>query len=497
MLSPQLIAMPATDDVMIATDTDMPTLVDRDTFLTSLRASELITQKQLDRALQTLPPVARSARDVADHFLKADFLSRFQIERLLAGRTDGFHIGPYAILDYLGKSATGRVYKARHRTMNRLVAIKILAHEQTATEVERAGIRAEARSAARLAHTNIVTLLDANQAGDRMYFVKEYLDGSTLEALVRSQGPLPIRRACEYVRQAASGLQHAHELGVSHGRLSPTAILVGRAGGKGPDDKPLVKVSGFGLGRLGADNEEPDFEYRAPEHFAEADPATASADLYSLGCVLHYLLAGRPPCPATRAEQAAALHRQSPPQPLGDLRPDVPAPLANFVLRLLNKDPRTRPLSAGEVARFLQCYADGGESAGTVDFSISSAPVACQASLNARSLPGVLADLPHEPILFDDDLNSAPTLVFGAIDAVALSEQPTLRSGGLESTPLTLSNGKTKPIPKPKARKKLAKPGYGRPPTVSPLALGVLVVGVCLGVLFAIGCILKIYAVTK
>ncbi len=477
---------------MIATNT--PTRTDCEAFLDSLRASELLDGRQLDRALRAMPPHPRSARDAADYFLQSELLTRFQIERLLSGRTDGFHIGPYLVLDYLGKSATGQVYKARHRTMNRLVAIKILALEQTATDAVRQSIRAEARSAARLAHTNIVTLLDANQAGERMYFVKEYLDGGSLETLVRAQGPLPIRRACEFIRQAALGLQHAHEKGVAHGRLSPTAILVGRVGGKGSDDKPLVKVSGFGLGRLGADDAEPDFEYRAPEQFDNPDRADPAADLYSLGCIFHYLLVGRPPFPASGADEAAAHHRHSPPPALEPLRPDLPAPLASLVRNLLDKNPQARPAWAGDIACCLQCYADGDDSGGAIDFGSLPGAASSPASKISKSLPAVLADLPHEPILFDDDLTPAPTMVFDAIVPVAsVAETPTLRTRR-DPTPIALPKRKTTPVAGPRARRK---PTHGRTQAVSPLALGALVAGVCAGVLFAIVCILKIYETVK
>ena len=467
---------------MIATAT--PNRTECDTFLDSLRASELLDGRQLDRALRAMPPDPRSARDAADYFFRCNLLTRFQIERLLSGRTDGFHIGPYLVLDYLGKSATGRVYKARHRTMNRLVAIKILSLEQTATEAVRQSIRAEARSAARLAHTNIVTLLDANQAGERMYFVKEYLDGGSLESLVRAQGPLPARRACEFIRQAALGLQHAHEKGVAHGRLSPTAILVGRVLGRGSDDKPLVKVSGFGLGRLGADGAEPDFEYRAPEQFDEPDRADPAADLYSLGCIFHYLLAGRPPFPASGAEEAAAHHRSSPPPALEPLRPDLPAPLASLVRHLLDKNPHARPLAAGDIARGLQCYADGDDSHGAIDFGSLPGAASSPASKIAKSLPAALVDLPHEPILFDDDLTPAPTMVFDAIMPVASAAE----------TPIALPKRKTTPIAKLGARRK---PKHGPAQAVSPLALGALVICVCAGVLFAVVCMLKIYETVK
>ena len=480
---------------MIATDT--PTRVDRDSFLTALRAAELLSDRQFGRALDELPGSIRSARDVAEHFRRAELLTRFQTERLLAGRTDGFHIGPYLVLDYLGKSATGRVYKARHRTMNRVVAIKILAVDETATEAVRDGIRAEARSAARLAHTNLVTLLDANQVGERMYFVKEYLDGGDLAALVRAKGPLGVRRACEIVRQAALGLQHAHEKGMPHGRLSPTAILVGRASLRGGDDKPLVKVSGFGLRRLGADCEEPDFEYRAPEQFAYPEHASAAADLYSLGCILHDALAGMPPFPSASVAEAHAHHLHSPPTPLVFLRPDVPAPLADFVRHLLAKEPTARPTSAELVAQFLGIYADGDESHGAID--MTPPPPSGAASAVVRTLSGILADLPHEPILFDDDLSPSPTMVIETVPIATpvpakrpQAEVATVQTAGaFDVTPVTLPKRKSKALAKP------ARPRYGEAQPAKWMALGALIVGVTVGVLFAIVCMLKIYAATK
>lgn len=485
------------------TDTLTPTEVDRDTFLGFLRASGVLTEKQIDRAIHAAPAFARSSRDFADYLFRADLLTRFQVERLLSGRTDGFHIGAYLVLDYLGKSATGRVYKARHRTMNRLVAIKVLATEQTATEEIRAGIRAEARQAARLAHTNIVTLLDANQAGERMYFVKEFLDGGSLDALVKANGPLPIRRACEFVRQAALGLQHAHEKGVAHGRLSPTAILVGRACGKIKDEKPLVKVSGFGLGRLGADHEEPDFEYRAPEQFDRPELADAPADLYSLGCVFFFALAGRPPFPAARADEAAYYHRTHCPQPLNDLRSDVPTPLVNFVHLLLNKSPDARPISAEDVSRFLQPYADADESHGSIDFTFPCGPASGgMASHIQNSLPGILADLPHEPIIWDDDdFTPAATMVLPSVTLLefvpSAAEQPTVRSRSADTTPLAMPKRRTKPVPEPRPRNKSSAKRYAPPKGVNPLALGAVGLSVCVGVLFAVLCLLKIYDLAK
>ena len=274
------------------------------------------------------------------------------------------------------------------------------------------------------------------------------------------------------------------------GRLSPAAILVGSAG-RGADDKPLVKVSGFGLGRWGADGEEPDFECRAPEQFADPDHSGPQADLYSLGCVLHTLLAGRAPFPASCAAEAGWHHLHSAPPALADLRPDVPAPLARFVLRLLGKDPALRPATAADASRFLQMYADGDESGDTVEFAEAHAVTSGAASVISRSLSGPFADLPHEP-LFADDLSPEPTMVLDTADP------PTPRTALGERTPLAVAKRKSKRIlPKAADRRKPARPQYGRPEAVNRFALAGLVVGVCLGVLFAIVCILKIYAATK
>jgi eukaryotic-like serine/threonine-protein kinase len=128
---------------------DPPDALTRDQFVASVRACGVLNSKQLTRLDDALSPFLRSPREVADHLIREQFLSRFQAERLLAGRADGFLIGPYAVLDYLGKTDASRAYKARHRTMNRLVEIQILTAEATATDDQRTAIHTAARAAAR------------------------------------------------------------------------------------------------------------------------------------------------------------------------------------------------------------------------------------------------------------------------------------------------------------------------------------------------------------
>lgn len=322
----------------------------REQFLTGVRASGVLTERQFDKVTGSLTVFHKSAREVAEFLVSGAWLTRFQAERLLHGKADGFLLGPYVVQDYIAKTAGGRVYRAKHRTMNRAVAVLVLNQESTANEGVREGIRSQARAAARLAHPNVLTLLDVNTAGERMYLVHEYIDGGDTAAMVRKCGPLSVPRACEFVRQAALGLQHAHEKGTTHGRLCPAALLVGRPGGNGPEDKPVVKVCGLGLADL-AGTEQP-AEYAAPE-LAQNPTPTAAADLYALGGVLHFLLTGRPPHPAV---------------PVRTLRSDLPTPLADVVEAMLAPDPARRPASAADVANALAAFAT--DDSAFIDFTL-------------------------------------------------------------------------------------------------------------------------------
>lgn len=368
--------MPATAPTAVA--------LSRDQFLAGVRAAGVLGERQFARLEASLTPFQKTAREAADHLVTGGFLTRFQADRLLTGRTDGFLLGQYVVLDYCGKTDTSRVYTARHRTMNRTVTVQVLKAELTATEEVRDGIRGRARAAAKLAHPNLVTLLDVNALGDRMYLVQEYLDGPDLGAMVKATGPLPVARACEFVRQAALGVQHAHEKGTVHGRLTPAAVRVGRPGGSGPPGKPVVKVDGLGLWQIADDGTDTGYEYHAPEQFADPHRADPACDLYALGCVFHLLLTGLPPFPAADAAQAGHRHTTARLQPLRYQRPDLPAGVAKLLEQLLAKDPTDRPASAEAVAVALDGYCSTLDSAGQIDFSAmppSAGPVSGGADL--------------------------------------------------------------------------------------------------------------------
>lgn len=314
----------------------------RSAFLKAAGAAGILSTGLAARAARLTDGHATAAA-AADTLVIAGLLTRYQADRLLAGKTDGFVLGQYVLLEPLSGGAVGRVYKARHRTMDRLVAVKVLAARFAADPARRQAFRADARDAARLTHPHLVTVLDSNQIGGHLYVVLEYVDGAGADMLVRRNGPLPAGRASEVIRQAALGLAHAHERGVIHGALSPAALLVGRPGG-GAAAGVEVKVSTAGTGRLtGAgptDGPCDPANFRAPEHLDGG--ATAAGDVYSLGATFGYLLGGRWEC-------------------------GCPA-VAALVRRMLSADPAGRPTAAG-VARELSQLAD----AAAVDFDLSPA----------------------------------------------------------------------------------------------------------------------------
>jgi WD40 repeat protein len=288
----------------------------------------------------------------------------------------------YRVVGPLGAGGMGAVYRAEHQVMARPVALKVLNPgllDNPAT-VER--FRREAQAAARLAHPNIVTAYDAEQEGDHHFLVMEYVEGVSLARLGAEKGPLPVQQACEYVRQAALGLQHAHERGMVHRDIKPHNLMLT------PDG--VVKVLDFGLARFALESTSvgpvpppepagtpgprpeaaawltqdglvmgtPDFI--APEQATNAHTADIRADIYSLGCTLYYLLAGQVPFPDQTVVDKLLAHASRPPRPLAEVRRDVPAGLVRVVERMTAKDPAKRYQTPAEVAAALAPFARTG-----------------------------------------------------------------------------------------------------------------------------------------
>jgi serine/threonine-protein kinase len=348
------------------------TSIDRQTFLANVRRSGLVDETALSRMDDRLPSSERG-RLVARAMVDMGVLTRFQAERLLIGRTSGFVLGPYRILDQLGKGGMGRVYKAQHIGLGRIVALKVLAPDLLKTERAHELFHRELQAAGQLNHPNAVTALDANEIDGRVFLVLEFVDGPNLEQLVREQGPLSVGLACDYIRQAALALQAAHALGMVHRDIKPANLLVQRRG-LDADAPGLLKVTDFGLARL-CDPQRPGTngtlllkpntvmgtpDYVSPEQARDVHKVDIRSDLYSLGCSMYFMLTGRVPFPGGDALEKMIRQATVTAQPVGAFRPDVPVEVVKIVERLMAKHPNQRFQTPAELVEALTPFAVSG-----------------------------------------------------------------------------------------------------------------------------------------
>jgi serine/threonine protein kinase len=264
----------------------------------------------------------------------------------------------YEVLEEIGRGGMGVVYKARQLSLDRTVALKVLCVHPGRDPLALDRMRREARVMARMSHPHIVTVFDAGgssspESPDRFYFAMEYVAGADLHRLVERNGPLGGDAACEYMRQAALGLQHAHEQGLVHRDVKPSNLIVTPAG--------VLKILDLGLARLsaplapangpitqvGAFMGTPDFI--APEQANDPRDADIRSDLYSLGCTFYYALTGQAPFAGTTPFQKLMHHHIYDPPPLQELRPDLPAALCSLIRKLMSKRPEDRFSSPAEL----------------------------------------------------------------------------------------------------------------------------------------------------
>lgn len=277
---------------------------------------------------------------------------------------DRVAFGQYRLLEELGKGGMGCVYKALHTIMDRVVAIKVIAPELVQNPVAVEWFRREVRACTQLTHPNIVMAYDANECDGFHFLVMEYVHGVTLDALVKQHGPLPIDHACALMRQAALGLQHAHEKGMVHRDIKPGNLLIPKSENDQPADV-LVKIVDFGLARLQgkargdtiALRAEADVlgtpDYISPEQSRDIHAADIRSDLYSLGCTFYFALAGRAPFAGETAMEKLVKHLMDEAEPLENVRPNVPPGVAGIVRKLMAKDPAERPQTPAELVRLL------------------------------------------------------------------------------------------------------------------------------------------------
>jgi WD40 repeat protein len=268
----------------------------------------------------------------------------------------------YDILGVLGRGGMGVVYKAMQQRLKRVVALKVIRIDTQgpdSTVIKR--FQREALAAAQLFHPNVVVVFDSDQVGDTYFIAMEYVAGVDLYHLVKDGGPLDIPRACDYIRQAAQGLQHAGERGLVHRDIKPSNLLVTEAPGPTTHPFGLVKILDMGLAlardlpnaqsvdctQAGALMGTPD--YIAPEQAMDSHAVDIRSDLYSLGCTFYYLLTGKPPFGELALMKKLLMHQTGEARPVEELRPDAPPGLSVILRKLMAKHPEHRYQTPAEL----------------------------------------------------------------------------------------------------------------------------------------------------
>jgi serine/threonine protein kinase len=346
--------------------------MNRETFFNQLRQSGLLSGQVIDEAAARFPDTAHG-RAITRALVADGLLTPFQARKLLAGKGRSLHFGPYRILDQLGRGATGSVFKAIHRTMGRIVAIKVVHPGVLEDSAILDLFWREVRAVAQLHHPGIAMAFDAGVAKGRPFLVMEYIDGPSLQRLVQAYGPLPVSLACELMHQAAAALQYAHEQGMVHRDIKPANLLIAYPTGSLNSEpwsaatRPALKIIDFGLARLrragmaGAEatvRVEPGtvwgtIDYIAPEQAQDIHAADIRSDLYSLGCTFYYALTGQPPFAGSSDLEKLVKHQLHDPPPLTGLRPDIPVPVTAIIQRLMAKERKGRFQTPAEVTQEL------------------------------------------------------------------------------------------------------------------------------------------------
>jgi serine/threonine-protein kinase len=330
-------------------------------FVWDLRQSRLIEPDQVEQVVGEFLAAQPDAtpRALADHLVGRGLLTPFQADRVLEGKTDGFVLGPFVLMDVLGAGSMGTVYKARSKTDGRWYAVKMLPR-RSVWHVRLA--RRNVRVFEKIQHPSVVPFLDVGTSAGTHFLAWPLVEGDPLDCLVARQGPLPPGQAAALAVQAAEGLDLCHREGLFHGLVKPSNLMLGADGS--------LRILDFGIGCLLAELEEDSLvdtsstanaitrglDCGSPESILDPKNLTPLGDQYSLGCVLYFLLTGGYPFRGEAMEKIIG-HQSRNPTPVRELAPAVPEGLAAVVARLMAKAPGERYASAGEAAAALRPFA--------------------------------------------------------------------------------------------------------------------------------------------
>jgi len=389
----------------------------------------------------SLPPQMHAT---AAKLVQDGLLTSFHARHMLTGKYKGFLLGQYKVLDQIGAGGMGVIFLAEHISMKRQVAIKVLPADKAADTESRERFYREARIVAALDHPNVVRAFDIEQNGETHFIVLEYIDGESLEHMLRRRGPLPFRDAADYTAQSARGLQHAHERGLVHRDIKPGNLLLDKSG--------TMKVLDMGLARFFEENSNLTTElcsgsvigtadYMAPEQAVNSHEVDIRADIYSLGVTLYALLTGQPPYGHLTVPQKLLAHHMREPTPIQEVRPDVPDELADIVMKMMAKKPENRFQIPGEVDTALTDWIEHDK--------ISAAQTATNPNtIIQRRPPKKPAPTPKKRWLWPVVIGGSVLAIAAVIAVVVTGDKPVAGKPTVNSGPAETSVIETKKVAK-------------------------------------------------
>jgi serine/threonine protein kinase len=331
--------------------------------LQTIIKSKLLNREQLVVSMRALPRTLWSEPEtIAQHLIDRGELSRFQADRLLRGNPRGLVLGPFRILEPIGQGGISVVYLAADSRSGEKVAVKAFLPKSTVQDARAlARFQREMKLSRKLDHSNIAYTYEVGCSDGIHYLAMEYIQGRSLYRVVKDEGPLSVGRAARLFVEVCSALQHAHERGLIHRDIKPSNIMISE------DDH--AKILDFGLALIKGELELIEViggkgyavgtvDYMPPEQAKDSSQVDERADLYSLGCSMYYALVGRPPFPVGNKFEKLRKHIKVRPDPLLQLRPDLPADFAAIVSKLMAKRPVGRYASAKAVGKKLQAWTD-------------------------------------------------------------------------------------------------------------------------------------------
>jgi serine/threonine-protein kinase len=334
-------------------------------FVTRLRASGVVPPEQLDEffAAPTAPPADASPKEILTALIAAGLVTKFQAGLLRAGKYKGFRLGSYVILDKLGAGGMGQVFRARHATLPKEVAIKVLPPSFKTDPIALARFVREARTCAAISHPNIVGVYDVLPDADPPHILMEYVPGISLLGAVTAHGVFAPCETADVGVQTCTGLQKACEVGLVHRDIKPPNLLLTKTG--------QVKILDFGIARIKSDDDGLTMQgdqkailgtadYLAPEQAVDSSTVDSRADIYATGATLYFLLAGHPPFPEKSTTAKLIRKQVADPPPVHTLRPDVPPGLSAVIQQMLARDPAHRPPTPAHAAALLAPFARTG-----------------------------------------------------------------------------------------------------------------------------------------